>query len=227
MLSHAKKHRVARVSRWAWVRWVLALAAIALVVQLLGAYRASLSVWGRSTVRSSSTLMIEEGVYTLTPSDWGAARRVGQLDITMDVLQTGSRKIWRKSVTMGDVNFVPFAEFRGESLDARELARMALTSLSVQSGGMVAEAVPFAIGGETVEYFRSYRMLLLDMALTMRPWLVIDAVAGGVLLGAILVVRRWTRGSLHLMGHCRACGYDLAGVPGTVCPECGEATQVA
>jgi len=43
--------------------------------------------------------------------------------------------------------------------------------------------------------------------------------AAPLVLGvAWVALRRWRTPP----GHCRGCGYDLRGTPGSVCPECGE-----
>lgn len=49
--------------------------------------------------------------------------------------------------------------------------------------------------------------------------------AGGTLLLMSIVVRRTCR--LHPPGSCESCGYSLAGIDGSVCPECGHAPSRA
>jgi hypothetical protein len=49
----------------------------------------------------------------------------------------------------------------------------------------------------------------------------------GVLLGAVSGYR-WARGRRRVgRGCCRVCGYDLAGAPSRVCPECGRAVSLS
>ncbi len=45
------------------------------------------------------------------------------------------------------------------------------------------------------------------------PWLALSVLASGLLW--------WRAGRRVLPGHCRECGYDLRGLSGDKCPECG------
>lgn len=46
-----------------------------------------------------------------------------------------------------------------------------------------------------------------------------------VVVTASATVVTWRRSRRPLPGHCRNCGYDLAGVVAPVCPECGGARE--
>src|SRR5690606_3119238 len=70
-----------------------------------------------------------------------------------------------------------------------------------------------------------------DVPLPMRPIpacfvadVMLYAGAWYLLLRGIPALRRWRR---RRRGRCEACGYDLAGVPGGVCPECGGARSAS
>jgi hypothetical protein len=55
--------------------------------------------------------------------------------------------------------------------------------------------------------------------------LVIPAVLFGGITGALWWAKRRERRRL-MIGHCRACGYDLKGLAASACPECGAKIQL-
>lgn len=51
----------------------------------------------------------------------------------------------------------------------------------------------------------------------------INSVVLGVGTGVLMAAPRWTRRRIRMaQGRCASCGYDLKGLSGGVCPECGE-----
>jgi hypothetical protein len=89
----------------------------------------------------------------------------------------------------------------------------ALTLVTLQESGLFAPPRTLAPPPARFPYLPVWPGFLLNSLLYAAPW--------ALVLVAPRAVRRWRR---RRRGCCMRCGYDLRGLGGAACPECGRAT---
>ncbi len=114
---------------------------------------------------------------------------------------------------------VPFAQ-----MDERASGWPALAVVEHSCWGVAGNAIPVRRHDATLQF--SWGLLAF---MPMWPGFAVDVLVFGLGWSVVMVGPRWIRGRIRVRlsraGRCATCRYDLSGLSGGVCPECGTAVK--